>query len=151
MNLYITDKAIWCKVFPTSLKEGMLSWFTQLSPNSVESFKTFSTKFSTQYATSRPHRMSSIALLNIRQKKGEPLRAFMESFRKISQSIKNLMPEIAMHNLISTLQPGQFTDSLIKKSTKNLDEFWNQETKFKQNEELCDFHKNARAKSGGDK
>jgi len=82
---------------------------------------------------------------------GETLRAFTERFSKISLSIKNLMPKIAMHHLISTLRPGQFTDSLIKKPTKNLDELQNRATKFMQIKELRDFHKNAWADNGGDK
>ena len=45
MTLYTTDKALWCKVFPTSLQEGPLGWFTQLSTNSVGSFKDLMTKF----------------------------------------------------------------------------------------------------------
>jgi len=46
----------------------------------------------------------------------------MERFNKLSLSIRNLMPEIAMHHLISAPRPRKFTDSLIKKPTKNLDE-----------------------------
>jgi len=66
MNLYTTNKAIWCMIFPTSLRA--LSWFTQLPPNSVDSFKTLSTKFSTQYATSWSHHMSSLATRSRRSK-----------------------------------------------------------------------------------
>ena len=58
------------KKFPTSLREGALNWFTQLPPNSVDNFKALAVKFITQCATSRPHHMSSLALLNFRQGKG---------------------------------------------------------------------------------
>ena len=37
------------------------------------------------------------------------------------------MPEIAMHHLISAPRPKKFTDNLIKKPTKNLDELRNRE------------------------
>jgi len=130
MNLYTTDKAVWCKVFATPLKERELDWFTKHPFNSMDNFKTLSAKFSTRFATSRPHHISSLALLNIRQEKEEHLRSFMKKFNKLSLSIINLMLEIAMHHLISTLQPGQFTCNLIKKPTKNLDELRNQTTKF---------------------
>jgi len=103
MNLYTTNKVMWCEVFPISLQEGELSWFTRLPPNLVDSFKALATKFTTQYATSRPHHMTSLALINIKQEKGESLRTFMERFSKVSTSIKNLMPEIAMHHLVSRL------------------------------------------------
>ena len=65
----------------------------------------------------------------------------MERFNKLSLSIRNLMLEIAMHNLISTLQPEQFTDSLIKKQ-KKIVELKNRTTKFMQIEDLHDYHKN---------
>jgi len=86
---YTTSKAIWCKVFPISLKEEALNWFTQLPPNSMDSFKALATKFSTQYDTSRPHNKSFLALFNVRQEKGEPLRTFMERFSKLSEHHKS--------------------------------------------------------------
>ena len=33
MTLYTVDQTMWCKVFPTSLREGPLEWFTDLPPN----------------------------------------------------------------------------------------------------------------------
>jgi len=52
MTLYTTNKEIWCKVFPASLQEGPLGWFTGLPPNFVGNFKVLTTKFIIQYATS---------------------------------------------------------------------------------------------------
>jgi len=66
MTLYTTNKAVWCKLFPTSLQEGPLGWFTGLPSNSVKNFKVLTTKFTTQYATSRPHHTSSMFLLNLK-------------------------------------------------------------------------------------
>jgi len=151
MNLYITNKVVWCKVLNTSLKEGALSWFTQLPSYSVDSFKTLSAKFSTQFATIQPHHISSLDLINVRQEKGKPLWTHMEIFRKLSLSIRNLMPKIVMYHLILALRPEYFMDSLIKTPTKNLDELRNRATKFMQIEELHDYQKNARTKNGGDK
>jgi len=63
MTFYTTNKEVWCKVFPTSLQEGLLGWFTGLPPNSVRNFKVLTTKFITQYATSRPHHTSPMSSL----------------------------------------------------------------------------------------
>ena len=49
MCLYTSDDAMLCRVFPTSLKEASLSWFTKLSPNSIDSFATLVAKFETQF------------------------------------------------------------------------------------------------------
>jgi len=82
MSLYTSDNAVMCRVFPTSLKRGALSWFTRLPPNCIDCLETLVFKFGTQFATSRPHHLSSIALVNIRQGKGHSLRLFMERFQQ---------------------------------------------------------------------
>ncbi|XP_068487090.1 uncharacterized protein [Phaseolus vulgaris] len=122
MTLYTINKALWCKVIPTSVQEVPLGWFTQLPPNFVRSFKFLTAKFTMQYATSRLHHTSFMSLLNVKQEKVESLWAFMDRFSKVCMGIRNLIPEIAMHHLVSSIRPGWFTESLIKRPTKNMDE-----------------------------
>ena len=83
-----------------------LNWFTRLPPNSIDYFNTLVTRFGIQFATSKPHHLTSLALVNIRQEKGESLREFMERFGKISLNNSNLNLEVAMHHLITMLKPG---------------------------------------------
>ena len=93
--------------------------------------------------------MSSLALLNVRQEKGETLAGI---HGKIHQAIfRHLKYHARNSHLISTLKPRQFTDSLINKPSKNLDELRNRATKFMKIEELRDFHKNVRANKGRDR
>jgi len=40
IRLYMSDDAIFCTVFPTSLNRTTLNWFTQLSANSIDYFDT---------------------------------------------------------------------------------------------------------------
>ena len=141
MTLYTTDRTVWCKVFPTSLREGPLGWFSDLPPNSITSFDALELKFTTQYATSRPHRTSSMSLLNVKQERGESLRTFMNRFSKVCTSIRNLNPEIAMHHLVSAILPGRFTESLIKRPPCDMDELRTRATKFMQIEEHIDYHR----------
>ncbi|RDX63385.1 hypothetical protein CR513_58199, partial [Mucuna pruriens] len=42
-----------------------LNWYTRLPPNSIDLFETLMMKFGAQYATSRPHHFTSIALVNL--------------------------------------------------------------------------------------
>ena len=51
---------------------------TRLPPLCIDYFVTLVEKFGAQFATSRPHHLTSIVLVNIRQEKGESLRMFME-------------------------------------------------------------------------
>ncbi|XP_027932692.1 uncharacterized protein LOC114188288 [Vigna unguiculata] len=138
-GLYTSDDAILCRVFLTSLKGPTLKWFTRLPPNSIDCFDMLVTRFGIQFATSKPHHLTSLALVNIRQEKGESLREFMERFGKISLNISNLNPEVAMHHLVTALKPGPFVDSLCKKPMSNLNELQTRATKFMQMEELKEF------------
>jgi len=117
ISLY-TWNDVMCMVFPTTLKGASLSWFTRLPPLSVDCFDTLVEKFGAQFATSRPHHLTSIALVNIRQEKGESLRMFMEHFGKVALGIRNLSPKVTMHHMITTLKPGPFADSLYKKNPR---------------------------------
>ncbi|XP_068497790.1 uncharacterized protein [Phaseolus vulgaris] len=139
MSLYTSDDAVLFQVFPTSLKGGAVSWFTKLSPNSIDSFTTLVSKFETQFATSRPHHLPSIALVGIRQKKGESLRTFIDRFSKMAMSIQNLSPNVAMHHMLLALRPGPFADNLCMQSIGSLDELRKRATKFMQLEELREF------------
>jgi len=51
------------------------------------------------------------------------------------------MPEISKHHLIGVILPGRFTESLIKRPTKNMEELRNRATKFMQIVEHIDYHK----------
>jgi len=139
IELFTTSEAIMCRVFPNSLKGMVLSWFTKLPPYSIDSFKTFVSLFTTQFATSRPHHLTSIALVNIRQGKSESLRAFMDQFNHFTLQIRNLNSEVALHHMVTTLRPEPFANNLCKKSALNMNEMRVRAANFMSLEELRDF------------
>jgi len=112
ISLYTWNDVIICRVFPTTLKGAVLSWFTRLPPLSIDCFNTLVEKFGAQFTTSGPHHLTSIDLVNIRHKKGESLRLFMEHFGKVALSIHNLSPSVTMHHMIMKLRLGPLVDSL---------------------------------------
>jgi len=107
MSLYTSDDAVLCRMFPTSLKRGTLSWFTKLPTNFVDCFETVVSKFETQFTTSRTHHLTSITLVR---------------FGKVAMNIQNLSPDVAMHHMLTALRPGPFVDSLCMQPTTSLDE-----------------------------
>ncbi|XP_020208941.1 uncharacterized protein LOC109793886 [Cajanus cajan] len=94
VNLYTNDDAILLRVFWTSLTGAALAWYTQLPAGSIDNFDTLVRRFTAQYATSRPHHVTSAALASLRQSNDEPLRTFMERFASISVKIQNLNLEV---------------------------------------------------------
>ncbi|XP_068466297.1 uncharacterized protein [Phaseolus vulgaris] len=148
INLYTSEDAILCRVFLKMFKGAKLSWFAKLPPYSIDCFDTLVMKFEAHFATSKPHHLTSITLVNIRQKKEESLRAFMEKFGRVALSIRNLSPKMTMHHMVTTLKPRLFVDSLCKQPTTDLVELRQRATKFMQLEELKSFKSQIRAIEG---
>ena len=74
MSIQGAGDAILCKDFPTTLKKAARSWFSSLPPRSICTFKDLWEKFVSQFVNSIAHKKTSITLMSIRQKPGEPLR-----------------------------------------------------------------------------
>ncbi|XP_020230316.1 uncharacterized protein LOC109811091 [Cajanus cajan] len=145
VTLSTTDDAALCRIFPTSLKGRALSWFTRLPPNSIDSFNTLSSQFTIQFATSRPHSMTSLSLVGLRQDKKESLRAFMDRFNKTALEIRDLNPAMALHHLTTALKPGPFVNSICKKPPSDMNDLRMRADKYMQMEELADYRNQARA------
>jgi len=108
-------------------------------------------KFETQFATSQPHHLTSIALVSVRQEKGESLRTFVDRFNKVAMSIWNLSPDVAMHHMLTTLRLGPFVDNQCIQSPDSLDELRKRVAKYIQLEELKEFRNQARVEASGEK
>ena len=138
LTLFMTDEYI-LQVFLTSLRGAALSWFTRLPPGSIDSFATLKAKFVAQFATSKPHQMTLVALVNIWQEKWESLKRFMARFGQVALDIRGLLPEVAMAYLITELRPGPFVDSLAMQPPTNMDDLRRRATQFTQVEELQQY------------
>jgi len=94
--LYMSQDAVFCKAFPTTLKGPALEWFTTLSPYSIDNFNVLSHMFSTHFVGSCPHQTTTISLLGIIQEQGEPLRAFIDCFSKAALRTRRLNQEMIL-------------------------------------------------------
>ncbi|XP_020239478.1 uncharacterized protein LOC109818426 [Cajanus cajan] len=134
------------RVFSTSLKGAALNWYTQLPAESIDNFDTLVIRFIAQYATSRPHHVTSAALASLRQSDDEPLRAFIERFAATSIKIRNLNLEVALHAMLMALKPGPFVDSLCQESPCDMDELRARAAGYIQMEEHSAFRDQVRGK-----
>jgi len=124
---------------PNLLEGGGAQLVYPPTPGSIESFATLKAKFIAQFAMSKPHQMTSVALVNIRQEKGESLKSFMARFGQVALGIRGLLPEVAMAYLITALRPGPFADSLAMQPSANMDDLCRRATQFMQVEELRQY------------
>ncbi|XP_020225115.1 uncharacterized protein LOC109806998 [Cajanus cajan] len=145
VTLSTTDDAALCRIFPTSLKGRALSWFTRLPPNSIDSFNTLSAQFTIQFATSRPHSLTSLSLVDLRKDKKESLRTFMDRFNKAALEIRDLNPAVALHHLTTALKPRPFVNSICKKPPSDMNDLRRRADKYMQMEELAEYRNQARA------
>jgi len=120
-------------------------------PNSVDSFETLVSKFKTRFTTDQPHHLTSIALVSIRQEKGESIRKLTDRFGKVATSIQNLSQDVAIHHMIMSLLSGPFADNLCMQPAANLEEIGRRVAKFMQLKKLKEFRNQARAKASGGK
>ncbi|RDX60384.1 hypothetical protein CR513_61475, partial [Mucuna pruriens] len=132
--------AIPCRIFLTPLKRLALQWYTQLPANSIDSFVTLKKKFNTQYSTSCPHHLTLIALVNLQQGEGEPLRSFMARFSNLSIMIYNLNPEVALHSMSNC-----FITACIGIPPMTMDKLRMRATSYIQMEEMIEFRDSVHA------
>jgi len=101
MSLYTTDNIAFYRLLSTSLKGRTLSWLTRPPLLLIDFFDTLVAKFEMQCVISRPHPLTSIALVNILQENGEPLRLFMERFKKVVMNIQNLSSKLTFYHMVT--------------------------------------------------
>lgn len=68
VNLYTANNVVHLNVYIMQLY-----WFTRLPSNTIDSFETLAAHSGPQFVINRSHHLISMALVNIRQEKKEPL------------------------------------------------------------------------------
>ncbi|KAL2338821.1 hypothetical protein Fmac_013267 [Flemingia macrophylla] len=135
VTLFVQNEAVFCRMFPTSLRGRALSWFARLPPNSIDSFQDLTSLFTVQFATRKPYQKTTLALANLRQGKHESLRTFMDRFGQIAMEIQDLHPAVAMDRLTTSLKVGPFVESLCKKPPKDMNDLRRRAEKYMHMEE----------------
>ena len=122
MHLQGVADEITCRDFPTTLKGVARIWFSQLTPNSVSTFKELSTQFIAHFIGGHRYKKSTACLMSIKQREDETLRSYISCFNKEALSIDEADDKILVAAFINGLRKGKFLFSLYKNDPKTMSE-----------------------------
>ncbi|KAM6563560.1 hypothetical protein CsatB_023558 [Cannabis sativa] len=93
MDLQGARGDVCCRVFPSTLSEAAQQWYFKLAPGRFNSWKAFSSEFHAQLSSSRQLPLHLEDLIEVKQRPGEPLRAYISRFMteatKVARAIED--------------------------------------------------------------
>ena len=119
-----------CRAFPTTLKGAARIWFSQLTPNSVNTFKELSVQFTAHFIGRHRYKKSMACLISIKQREDEMLRSYISHFNKEALSIDEADDKIHVVAFTNGLRNGKFLFSLYKNDPKTMLEVLYRATKY---------------------
>ena len=80
MAVHSKDKALMCKIFPSSLGPMVMRWFNGLKANSIDSFKKLTQAFGPRFITCSRVPLPLGSLLSMSMREGETLKAYLDRY-----------------------------------------------------------------------
>ncbi|XP_061348633.1 uncharacterized protein LOC133294005 [Gastrolobium bilobum] len=112
-----------CRLFPTTMKETTLRWYSALPSNSVQSWEDLTNQFLVRFATSKAQYKSTHALKTVRQGSNETLHDYLNRFFDEALLVRDLDPQASLHIITEGLLDDPFsmadTDNFEKDVQKN--------------------------------
>ncbi|XP_058741193.1 uncharacterized protein LOC131613551 [Vicia villosa] len=113
MDYHVVRGSIKCRIFPTTLKKGAMTWYMNLPPNSIHSWAELKKLFSNHFTTSRRKPKSEATLEAVIQGTDEPLREYLDRFNKEAVQVQT-----TDHMKRYLLERGLLPGSDFKKAIK---------------------------------
>ncbi|KAG7585762.1 Ribonuclease H domain [Arabidopsis thaliana x Arabidopsis arenosa] len=108
------EDAGYCKLFSENLSGSALLWFTQLEPESIDSFKELSSAFLKQYSMFMEKATSDADLWNLTQGQNESLRKYIAKFKEVIAKIPGVSHAAALSALRNGLShESRFREEII--------------------------------------
>ncbi|KAG7579148.1 Retrotransposon gag domain [Arabidopsis thaliana x Arabidopsis arenosa] len=108
------EDAGYCKLFSENLSGPALLWFTQLEPESIDSFKELSSAFLKQYSMFMEKATSDADLWNLTQGQNESLRKDIAKFKEVIAKISGVSHAAALSALRNGLwHESRFREEII--------------------------------------
>ena len=112
MAVHSKDKALTCKIFPSSLGPMAMRWFNGLKANSIDSFKKFTQSFGARFITCSKVSLPLRSLLYMSMCEGETLKAYSDKYWEMFNEIDGSYDDVA----ISTFKAGLLAEHDLRKS-----------------------------------
>ncbi|XP_023921968.1 uncharacterized protein LOC112033428 [Quercus suber] len=87
MDVHSKDKALMCKVFPSSPGPVTMRWFNSLKADSISSFKELTQVFCSRFISCSRFPRPLASLLSLSMRKGETLKAYFDRYWEMFNEI----------------------------------------------------------------
>ena len=112
MVVHFKNKALMCKVFPSSLGLVAMRWFNGLRAGSINSFKELTQMFGSRFITCSKASRPLASLLSLSMREGETLKTYLDRYWEMFNKIEGDFKDVA----ISTFKLGLLVGHGLRKS-----------------------------------
>ena len=132
MAVHSQDKALLCRVFPSSLGPMSMRWFDELRTNSISSFKKLTQSFYSRFITCSRVPQPLDSLLSMSMKEGEFVKAYVERYWEMFNEIDGDFDKVAIRTFKVSLPPKHsLRKSRISKPVTSLCQLMDRVDKYK--------------------
>ena len=136
MDVHSKDKALMCKVFPSSLGPMAIRWFDGLRVDSIDSFKELTPTFGSRFITCSKVPRPLDSPLSLSMLKGETLKTYSNRYWEMFNEIDGDFDDVAISTFkVSLLAKHGLRKSLTGKPVTSMHQLMDRIDKYKKVEE----------------
>ena len=123
MALWVGNEPLMCKVFPSSLGDLALKWFSRLKPRSICNFRELAGSFVTRFMTNSKQPKNIGALLSLKKHSFESLREYNACYWCLYNEVEGSNEQVAMATFkLGLPRESQLRQFLMKRSPATQEE-----------------------------
>ncbi|XP_075645404.1 uncharacterized protein LOC142616430 [Castanea sativa] len=136
MAVHSKNKALMCKVFPSSLGPVAIRWFGGLGEGSIDSFKELTRAFGSHFITCSKVSQPLDSLLSMTMREWKTLKTYSDKYREMFNEINGDFDNVAIRTFkVSLPAEHGLRKSLTRKPVCNVRQLMDRIDKYKQVEE----------------
>ncbi|KAM6553927.1 hypothetical protein CsatB_014689 [Cannabis sativa] len=117
MDLQGVRGDVCCRIFPATLSEAAQQWYFKLAPGKFNSWKAFYSQFHAQFSSSRQLLLHLGDMVEVKQRPGEPLRAYISRFMTEATKVSRVTEDGMLSAILGGIEVlGELWKDIRKKS-----------------------------------